>query len=767
MIAAKATEELIDVKESEVLSYLIVRSPRFRAFVDQLNAQYDVGLNCELISNLILGRGTPKGKEYLGEILNGPFDADRIDYVVRDSDYSGVKAGIDLERFFHDLDIAPFHSGTEHLVLRSTHAIEQLLWAKVHFFIRVYRHQKVLAADGAVQQIPTVVAENANLLNGCDFSKVSDYLRVTDMDILGATLQGIGPQLHSRLLRLRQRQLPHRCLAITHQIVRRGGGSEGAIHKLQVLNETAGGVDKLRDEIWDAIPSSERPSHESIIAVFPRPPSLREATLTYILQRGLSEPQTLNSLFKIDAWLTTYVEQHWVGYIFADFDDVNSVGEAAISVLAGREIQVDSKLALALSRPPVLTAVPTIRPAAAPAELFLAPVPGLPVLETYVQKLKAAGKGPILGDLHAILILHFLTDLPPFLERLKTLGLDPNKTWLVRKPYQYKDADVVRKRLRDRGYRIEECTAAENPDEPAARVLDEVSRELGPSGRFFVIEDGGYVTPMLHEKMYANLLQKCIGVVEQTTKGLRSIEKVMPLLVPVIAVARSQLKTALEAAEVGDALAYTLEHFYRSARNTKLTLPVLVIGYGSIGASLAEGLALRGADVAIYDKDGIRRAKASTLKFPRLRVLDNLENLQGFKLVIGTTGVTSLLIESILKLSDGALLASGSSDRLEFDVAALKEHVAEPIDKNITLDGFVTSYRLKDGRTIGVLCDGYPINFVLGDGIAKSVIDPILTELAAGAMLFANGEVKGVGIHDLPKELEEEIWTMYESFGKS
>jgi S-adenosylhomocysteine hydrolase len=83
------------------------------------------------------------------------------------------------------------------------------------------------------------------------------------------------------------------------------------------------------------------------------------------------------------------------------------------------------------------------------------------------------------------------------------------------------------------------------------------------------------------------------------------------------------------------------------------------------------------------------------------------------------------------------------------------------LDKNVTQEDLLTKYRLTNGRTVSVLCDGYPINFIIGDGIAKSVIDPILTELIAGATLLSDGTIRGAGIQRLPKKLEEEIWKFY------
>jgi HD superfamily phosphohydrolase len=180
--AQESADAFRDAKASEIIAWHIVTSPKFRKFLAEINERCKTTLEAERIANLILGIPYDP-RDFVAEVLNGPFDVDRVDYIVRDSDYSGMKSAIDLERFFYDIDISVLQGGT-HLVLRSTHAIEQLLWTKVHLFVRLYRHQKVLAADGAVQSLVSIVQAAGVDFNGADFSRVSDYLRTTDTDIL-------------------------------------------------------------------------------------------------------------------------------------------------------------------------------------------------------------------------------------------------------------------------------------------------------------------------------------------------------------------------------------------------------------------------------------------------------------------------------------------------------------------------------------------------------------------------------------------------------
>jgi S-adenosylhomocysteine hydrolase/HD superfamily phosphohydrolase len=761
--AKQTADKFIDAKASEVLSCYIVTSPAFRAFLSEINTRCGTTLDADRIENLILGIPWDQ-RSFLGEVLNGPFDVDRIDYIVRDTEYSGVKAAIDLERFFHDVDVSLLKDGKIHLVLRSTHAIEQLLWTKVHLFNRLYRHQKTLAADAAVQSIVPVVKATGRPFHGADFQRVSDFLRVTDMDILGADIAALAPSLATLLENIRFRRLPQRALALTLAALKSAGTPAQRMLKLISLNETQDGLPNLRKEIHEAIPSAQRPPLESILVVLPKPPPLREASQTYVVLRG-RDPITLNDLFRIDEWLTTYNDQHWAGYVFSNASDVEVVCNAAIEVFAKRGVEVDTILATSARKPAVPCPAPVPKQIAS-EDSIVEVVPRLPVLEAFVQRRLAEAQNAF-KDLRVVFILHFLSDLSPLLERFEKLGMNPRNTWLVRKPYAYPSVAQITAKLRDKGYVIHDCTAAEGTEGPARRALLELRDKLSGAEQFVVVEDGGYITPMLHTAEFASLRERCIGVVEQTTKGIRSIKVVAEnpgLKLPVISVAESQLKLSIEASEVGDALAVTLESYFRRFRGVPLNrLPTLVVGFGAVGRNLALALAMRGAKVTIYDLEPAARYEALASKVGSFDVLESLDDLSPFRLIVGTTGKTSLDIATILKCADGAILASGSSDRLEFDVGKLREHVAQPIDKNIIVDKWSTRYQLNNGRTIEVLCDGYPINFILGDGIAKAVIDPILTELLAGALILAQNQQTNPGIHPLPKELEKELWQLYRS----
>ena len=86
---------------------------------------------------------------YLQEIVSGPIDADKQDYLLRDSLFSGVKYGIyDQERLSNTLRV---HSDNDDLMLAISidgiHALEQFVLAKYYMTTQVYRHKIRLITD--------------------------------------------------------------------------------------------------------------------------------------------------------------------------------------------------------------------------------------------------------------------------------------------------------------------------------------------------------------------------------------------------------------------------------------------------------------------------------------------------------------------------------------------------------------------------------------------------------------------------------------------
>lgn len=111
------------------------------------------GGDVERIAGLIDGKGE------LGALVSGDLDLDRMDYIVRDSHYTGVHVGVDLDRLLQGLarrrTPRPLtedarHRGTVVLREDALHAAEILLVARFLMYTTVYYHHAARIAERMV-----------------------------------------------------------------------------------------------------------------------------------------------------------------------------------------------------------------------------------------------------------------------------------------------------------------------------------------------------------------------------------------------------------------------------------------------------------------------------------------------------------------------------------------------------------------------------------------------------------------------------------------
>lgn len=134
----------------------------------------------------------PSGKwsvaEVLKSIVSGEVDADRMDYLLRDSHYTGVPYGqYDREMLLDNIVWRPDPGKANTLCLairrKALHAFEDFLISRFHMFLQVYSHKTVVGFD--------VVLENA-LAESQDFSidpNLEAYVTWSDEWLLGRILE--------------------------------------------------------------------------------------------------------------------------------------------------------------------------------------------------------------------------------------------------------------------------------------------------------------------------------------------------------------------------------------------------------------------------------------------------------------------------------------------------------------------------------------------------------------------------------------------------
>ena len=137
-------ESVQDSKIHELISHqIIMTDPELAEILGEKERKQIVG---------ILKGET--GYSYLRDIVSGPIDADKQDYLLRDSYFTGVKYGVyDIERLSDTLVVRD--DGEDKVLAISIdglHALEQFVLAKYYMTTQVYRHRLRLITDAMVQR---------------------------------------------------------------------------------------------------------------------------------------------------------------------------------------------------------------------------------------------------------------------------------------------------------------------------------------------------------------------------------------------------------------------------------------------------------------------------------------------------------------------------------------------------------------------------------------------------------------------------------------
>lgn len=329
-----------------------------------------------------------------------------------------------------------------------------------------------------------------------------------------------------------------------------------------------------------------------------------------------------------------------------------------------------------------------------------------------------------------IVVTHILDTAVPFIE---AVAAATSLRAVIGIPYSTMAS--ARRHLERRGHRV--VIPADIASLPAL-VRTEIDRATGESPDLPIVlqEIGGYCAPLLDEvTASANLA----GVVEDTKQGHWKYAELGSPPCPVLSIAESPLK-ALENQQVGRSISHALETILRR-RFHRLTTEVRVgvMGYGGIGEATARALSALGARVSVFDVCGIRMAKAALDGFGDT---SREELIVDSDVLLGVSGHCSIGADDLALARPGTILASGSSKQVEIDLSAFPGQPTSEVE-----GGLVKEYALTEGKSIFLLNDGMPINF-LEQSILGRVLDLVYTELymcirevASGSMLPGLGEL--------------------------
>jgi len=330
--------EYEDCHPHEVLASLILRSAGVTQYLQQLSREYAghaLRLNGERASKWIVGQTPSETKDTLSYkyVINGPFDADKLDYIFRDAHYSGLPLGLDLYRLWSSCkENEEPNSRKRLLTLHQSSAtpLEQILFNKINLFTVVYRHPKVRAAECMFQGVIELLRQRNMKINGRNLVKATDFLWLTDDVFFGEALKRCKDHdLHKMIHDILYRRLFVRALTISKDTVLSKGQP---YHDLRSLNHNSMLQERRRvaELIWKKA-GKPHTKHHVWIDLPPDPPT-GEADSTYV-RTASGELRKLSDLFPIQYWAQLYNNHKWRGHVFCPPSCQQEVYNASKSVL--------------------------------------------------------------------------------------------------------------------------------------------------------------------------------------------------------------------------------------------------------------------------------------------------------------------------------------------------------------------------------------------------------------------------------------------------
>ncbi|HTN00610.1 adenosylhomocysteinase [Planctellipticum variicoloris] len=268
-----------------------------------------------------------------------------------------------------------------------------------------------------------------------------------------------------------------------------------------------------------------------------------------------------------------------------------------------------------------------------------------------------------------------------------------------------------------------------------------------------ILDDGGDLTVMVHDK-FPELLGGIKGLSEETTTGVHRLyhmHKEGRLAVPAINVNDSCTKSKFDNLY---GCRESLADGIKRATDIMIAGKVVVIcGYGDVGKGSADAMKGLGARVVVTEIDPICALQASMEGFQ----VTTLEEVAPFAdIFVTATGCEGVIRrEHLDAMKNDAIVCNIGHFDSEIEVAYLTGRKdIQKIEIKPQVDRFV----FPDGKGIIILAEGRLVNLGCATGHPSFVMSNSFTnQTLAQLALWTEPDKYEVGVHRLPKELDEEV----------
>ncbi|HUT09773.1 MAG TPA: adenosylhomocysteinase [Thermoguttaceae bacterium] len=269
-----------------------------------------------------------------------------------------------------------------------------------------------------------------------------------------------------------------------------------------------------------------------------------------------------------------------------------------------------------------------------------------------------------------------------------------------------------------------------------------------------IVDDGGDLTAIVHEEKYSHLLPGIKGLSEETTTGVHRLYQMHErgeLAIPAINVNDSVTKSKFDNLY---GCRESLADGIKRATDVMVAGKVVVIcGYGDVGKGCAQSMRSYGARVLISEIDPICALQAAMEGYEVTTMEDAASRGNIF---ITATGCRDVIRgEHMERMPNDAIVCNIGHFDLEINVAWLEGR--KDVEK-VNVKPLVDHYTFPDGHAIILLAEGRLVNLGCATGHPSFVMSNSFTnQVLAQIALWTEPEKYPLGVHTLPKELDEEV----------
>ena len=265
-----------------------------------------------------------------------------------------------------------------------------------------------------------------------------------------------------------------------------------------------------------------------------------------------------------------------------------------------------------------------------------------------------------------------------------------------------------------------------------------------------LLDDGGDLTAMMHSD-YKDLLKEVKGVSEETTTGIKALNKMEKdgtLMIPAINVNDSVTKSKFDNLY---GCRESLVDGIRRATDVMMSGKVAIVaGFGDVGKGSAASLRQSGARVMITEADPICALQAAMEGY-EVVLMD--EAISKADIVVTATGnIDIVTADHMRNMKDRAFLCNIGHFDNEIQVEALKNYKWTEVKPE------VDEIELVDGKRIILLAKGRLVNLGCATGHPSFVMSASFTnQVMAQIELWHNHKNYENKVYVLPKSLDEKV----------